>query len=84
MTTTTVRRGLLYDVSVTAMLSSSLSHQTVFSCSMEIPGTQFSLKKDTMYMHADIRMSDRQVARGSRCCGQGIGPIIIRVGLMVF
>ena len=49
VTTTTARRGLMYDVSVTTILSSSLPQQTVFSCSMEIPGTQFSLKKKTMY-----------------------------------
>ena len=49
VTTTTLRRGLLYDVSVTTILSSFLPHQTVFSCSMAIPGTQFSLNKKTMY-----------------------------------
>ena len=61
MTTTTVRRGLMYDVSVKTMLSSSLSHQTVFSCSMEIPGTQFSLNKKTMYSP-----DTRDIARASQ------------------
>ena len=61
MTTTTVRRGLMYDVSVTSMLSSSMSHQTVFSCSMEIPGTQFSLNKKTMYSP-----NTRDIARASQ------------------
>ena len=41
----TIKRGLMYDVIVTTMLTSSLPHQTVFSCSMEIPGTQFSKQK---------------------------------------
>ena len=51
-TTTTVHRGITYDVKVNGIIPlSSLSLETVFSCSMEIPGTQFSLEKDTMYMH---------------------------------
>jgi len=50
ITTTTVRRGLLYDVTVHTLLpTSSLSQQTVFSCAMLIPGTQFSLKAETMF-----------------------------------
>ena len=67
MTTTTVRRGLLYDVSVTTMLSSSLSHQTVFSCSLEIPGTQFSLNKKTMYSPVN-----KDIARASQVSGVNI------------
>jgi hypothetical protein len=52
-TTTTVHRGITYDVTVNGIIPlSSLSLETVFSCSMEIPGTQFSLKKDTMYIRA--------------------------------
>jgi len=50
ITTTTVRRGLLYDVTVHTLLpTSSLSQQTVFTCAMLIPGTQFSLKAETMF-----------------------------------
>ena len=56
VTTTTVRRGLMYDVTVNTSLSTALlSLQTVFSCTMLIPGTQFSLKEDTMYLRTDIR-----------------------------
>ena len=56
LTTTTLRRGLMYDVAVnTSLATAELSLQTVFSCTMEIPGTQFSLKEDTMYSTADIR-----------------------------
>ena len=56
VTTTTVRRGLMYDVIVnTSMATSQLSLQTMFSCSMVIPGTPFSLKEDTMYINTDIR-----------------------------
>ena len=56
VTTTTVRRGLMYDVTVnTSLATALLSLQTVFSCTMLIPGTQFSLKEDTMYLKTDIR-----------------------------
>jgi len=42
--------GLLYDVTVHTLLpTSSLSQQTVFTCAMLIPGTQFSLKAETMF-----------------------------------
>ena len=58
--TTTVRRGMMYDVSVTSVLASSVPHQTVFSCWMEIPGTQFSLVKKTMYS------ADTDIARARR------------------
>jgi hypothetical protein len=79
-TTTTVHRGITYDVTVNGAIPlSSLSLETVFSCSMEIPGTQFSLKKDTMYMHTNIRMKDRQVTGGSRWCGQGVIMFLILV-----
>ena len=83
-TTTTVHRGITYDVTVNGMIPlSSLSLETVFSCSMEIPGTQFSLKKDTMYMHTNIRMRDRQVAGGSRWCGQGVGAVMATLGFVI-
>ena len=84
-TTTTVHRGITYDVTVNGIIPlSSLSLETVFSCSMEIPGTQFSLKKNTMYMHKNSRMKDRiQVARGSRCRGQGVGAVIMFLGLVI-
>ena len=83
-TTTTVHRGITYDVTVNGIIPlSSLSLETVFSCSMEIPGTHFSLKKETMYMHTNIRMKDRQVAGGSRWCGQGVGAVIGILGFVV-
>ena len=83
-TTTTVHRGITYDVTVNGIIPlSSLSLETVFSCSMEIPGTQFSLRKDTMYMHTNIRMKDSQVAGGSRFSGQGVGEVIVILGLVI-
>ena len=63
--TTTVRRGMMYDVSVHTRLAATLPHQTVFSCHMEIPGTQFSLVKKTMYN------GDTDVARARRVSGTG-------------
>ena len=48
----------MYDVVVNSTVkASSLSLQTVFSCRMEIPGTQFSLKEEMMFLHDDIRTS---------------------------
>lgn len=45
VTKTTVRRGLEYDVTVHRLLPpTDLPPETVFSCSMEIPSTQFSLR----------------------------------------
>jgi hypothetical protein len=83
-TTTTVHRGITYDVTVNEIIPlSSLSLETVFSCSMEIPGTQFSLRKDTMYMHTNIRMKDRQVAGGSRFSGKGMGAVMVILCLVI-
>ena len=48
----------MYDVVVNSTVkASSLSLQTMFSCRMEIPGTQFSLKEEMMFLHDDIRTS---------------------------
>ena len=48
----------MYDVVVNSTVkASTLSLQTVFSCRMEIPGTQFSLKEEMMFLHDDIRTS---------------------------
>ena len=58
--TTTVRRGMMYDVSVLATVSTNLPDQTIFSCFMEIPGTQYSLEKKTMFT------GDNDVARARR------------------
>jgi len=56
VTTTTVRRGLMYDVTVnTSIMTSLLSLQTVFSCTMQIPGTPYSLNEKTMFLNSDIR-----------------------------
>ena len=49
VSTITVRRGLMYDITVISLLPPTLAHETVFSCSMSIPNTQFSLKRKTMY-----------------------------------
>ena len=57
-TTTTIKRGLMYDVVVNSTVkASTLSLQTMFSCRMEIPGTQYSLKEEMMFLHDDIRTS---------------------------
>ena len=48
----------MFDVSVNCTIAESLlSLQTVFSCRMVIPGTEFSLKEEIMYLHEDIRTS---------------------------
>jgi hypothetical protein len=45
LTKTTVRRGLEFDVTVHRLLPpTEIQAETVFSCGMEIPGTQFSLR----------------------------------------
>lgn len=50
MTTTTIRRGFFYSVTVhTVLTAPSLSHQTIFSCYMAIPGTNYSLSEKTIF-----------------------------------
>ena len=49
VSTVTVRRGLMFDITVISLLPATLAHQTVFSCSSIIPNTQFSLNRKTMY-----------------------------------
>ena len=49
MSTITVRRGLMYDITVISLLPPMLAHETVFGCFMSIPKTQFSLNRKTMY-----------------------------------
>jgi len=72
--TTTVRRGMMYDMSVLTTLSSSLPPQTVFSCVMEIPGTQYSLVKRTMYN------GDPDIARARRVSGSvALNPFLTLV-----
>jgi hypothetical protein len=51
----------MYDVSVTTIMASSLPQQTMFSYSMEIPGTMFYLNKKTMY-----KPGSRDRARASK------------------
>ena len=49
-TTLTVERDGLFDVAVNKMLSvDRLKPQTVFQCLLTIPGTQYSVKEETMY-----------------------------------
>ncbi len=51
LTKTTVRRGLEFDVTVHRLLPpTEIQAETVFSCSMEIPGTQFSLRKRPRFL----------------------------------
>ncbi|XP_023341819.1 uncharacterized protein LOC111711657 [Eurytemora carolleeae] len=62
VTKTTVRRGLEYDVTVHRLLPpTDLPPETVFSCSMEIPSTQFSLREETMYFPGRIQPRASQV-----------------------
>ena len=65
--TTTVRRGMMYDVSVHSQLARTLSQQTVFSCFMMIPGTEYSRVKKTMYsLESDLARA-RRVSGGESC-----------------
>jgi len=50
ITTTTIRRGFTYSVTMhTVLMTPSLSHQTIFTCIMQIPGTNFSLTEKTIF-----------------------------------
>ena len=49
-TTLTVEKEGLFDVSVNKMLDvEQLQPETVFQCLLRIPGTQFSVREETMY-----------------------------------
>ena len=49
-TTVTVEKDGLFDVSVNKVLSiDELQPETVFQCLLTIPGTQFSVREETMY-----------------------------------
>ena len=49
-TTLTVEKDGLFDVSVNKMLDvDQLQPETVFQCLLRIPGTQFSVREETMY-----------------------------------
>ena len=49
-TTLTVEKDGLFDVSVNKLLSvEQLKPETVFQCLLMIPGTQYSVKEETMY-----------------------------------
>ena len=82
-TTTTIKRGLMYDVVVNSTVkATSLSLQTVFSCRMEIPGTQYSLKEEMMFLHDDIRTSASHLHNSVRL--QAGPDILILVGLGLY
>ena len=68
---------MMYDVSVSTQLPTSLSHQTVFFCHMEIPGTQFSLNKRTMYQ------ADSELARATRRVQSGGAAPHIALSLLL-
>jgi len=67
LTTTTIRKGYLYSVTVhTVLMAPVISHQTIFSCSMEIPGTSFSMDKKTVFFpgtHLDLKPRASQISR---------------------
>ena len=49
-TTLTVEKDGLFDVSVNKLLSvDQLKPETVFQCMLTIPGTQYSVREETMY-----------------------------------
>ena len=59
---------------------SSLSLETVFSCSMEIPGTMFYLKKKTMYMIRNAKKIVRNISGGDRVCIDNLlGVLVITI-----
>ena len=62
---------------------SSLSLETMFSCSMEIPGTQFSLKKKTMYMARNTRINADQVSEGHRFYNMNAGVLMVMLSAAV-
>jgi len=63
VTKTTVRRDLEYDVTVHRLLPpTDIPPETVFTCRMEIPGTQFSLREETMYFPGRIQPRASQVS----------------------
>ena len=67
--TTTIRRGMHYSVTVHIKLPIlSLSPETVFTCTMEIPGTSFSLVEKTMFFP-----NHHVVPRASMVSGAGLG-----------
>ena len=50
LTTTTVRRGNFFFVTTHTILTiPSTSHQTIFSCSMSIPHTNYSISEKSVY-----------------------------------
>ena len=55
---------MMYDVSVQTKLPPSLAKQTVFSCYMMIPGTEYSRVKKTMYSVDTDLARARRVSAG--------------------
>ena len=56
-TATTVRRGLTYEVIVRGQVEiAQLALETVFTCHMYLPGTDYSIKKRTMYLPGRYRV----------------------------
>ena len=66
--------------------ATTLSLQTMFSCRMEIPGTQFSLKEEMMFLHDDIRTSASHLYNTvSRHAGADILSLVcINLGLSLY
>ena len=78
MITTTLHRGFTYDVTVSGSLPlSSLSLETMFSCSMEIPGTMFARKKETMFMPVSYRVRKSEISTGSRSCMPVVQAVVV-------
>lgn len=82
LTKTTVRRGLEFDVTVHRLLPpTEIQAETVFSCSMEIPGTQFSLRKETMYFPGHIQPRASLVSSASWTAAWP--PSLLMTGLLL-
>ena len=59
-TTLTVEKEGLFDVSVNKMLDvEQLQPETVFQCLLRIPGTQFSVREETMYFPGKGKLTNR-------------------------
>jgi len=70
MTTTTIRKGYLYSVTVhTVLMVPFNSYQTIFSCCMEIPGTSFSLDEKTIFFPGTQMELKPRASQISGVCG---------------
>ena len=75
----TVKHGITYDVTISGFLNvTSISLETVFSCSMEIPDTLYTVREDLMYYPSP------QMRRQGFSAGFRLGTDIFLVWLICF